>query len=110
MISVKPYWLASWTRLSKWQVANPSVWLRGMSGRRHVRQVDFLSRKRHIEYMASLAKKAVRTRRSADPERTVVYHGIKIPPMMGKRSATAKAIRDALRRKSEQTRGKPAHG
>ena len=60
--------------------------------------------------MASQAKKAARTRRSADPERTVVYHGIKIPPMMGKRSATAKAIRDALRKKSEQTGGKPAHG
>jgi hypothetical protein len=37
------------------------------------------------------------------------YRGIKIAPMSGKRSATAKAIRDALRIKSEQTtRGKPA--
>lgn len=59
--------------------------------------------------MATQAKKTVRTRRSATPERTVVYRGIKIAPMSGKRSATAKAIRDALRAKSERARGEPAH-
>jgi hypothetical protein len=59
--------------------------------------------------MAIQAKKTVRARRSAPPERTVIYRGIKIAPISGKRSATAKAIRDALRTKSEQTRGEPAH-
>lgn len=43
------------------------------------------------------------------PERTVIYRGIKIAPMSGKRSATATAIRDALRVKSERARGEPAH-
>ena len=43
-------------------------------------------------------------------ERTVVYRGIKIPPMSGRRSATARAIRDALRTKSEHLRGEPARG
>ena len=59
--------------------------------------------------MAVQAKKTDRARRSTMTERTVVYRGIKIAPMNGKRSATAKAIRDALRTKSEQSRGKPAH-
>jgi hypothetical protein len=59
--------------------------------------------------MSMQAKKAERSRDSDRSERTVVYRGIKIAPMSGKRSATAKAIRDALRTKSEQTRGEPAH-
>lgn len=59
--------------------------------------------------MTMQAKKAELTRDSDRSERTVVYRGIKIAPMSGKRSATAKAIRDALRTKSEQTRGEPAH-
>jgi hypothetical protein len=59
--------------------------------------------------MATRAKKTGRSPRSATAERTVIYRGIKIAPMSGKRSATAKAIRDALRTKSEQTRGEPAH-
>jgi hypothetical protein len=59
--------------------------------------------------MTMQAKKVERARGSDNTERTVVYRGIKIAPMSGKRSATAKAIRDALRTKSEQTRGEPAH-
>jgi hypothetical protein len=59
--------------------------------------------------MTMQAKKAELTRDSDRSERMVVYCGIKIAPMSGKRSATAKAIRDALRTKSEQTRGEPAH-
>jgi hypothetical protein len=59
--------------------------------------------------MATRAKKTGHALRSATAERTVIYRGIKIAPMSGKRSATANAIRDALRTKSEQTtRGKPA--
>jgi hypothetical protein len=47
--------------------------------------------------------------RSATAEQAVIYRGIKIAQMSGKRSATAKAIRDALRTKSEQTtRGRRA--
>ena len=61
--------------------------------------------------MATTAKKATTTRRSAPPaERPVVYHGIKIAPIAGKRSPLAQAIRDALRTKSESAGGEPAHG
>jgi hypothetical protein len=59
--------------------------------------------------MVTRAKKTGHALRSATAERTVIYHGIKIAPMSGKRSATARAIRGALRTKSEQTtRGKLA--
>ena len=61
--------------------------------------------------MATTAKKATSTRRSAAAaERPVVYHGIKIAPIAGKRSPLAQAIRDALRTKSESAGGEPAHG
>jgi hypothetical protein len=59
--------------------------------------------------MASEAKKALRPRRSRSADRTVVYRGIKIAPMAGKRSAVAEAIRDALRMRSEESRAEPAH-
>jgi len=56
--------------------------------------------------MATIAKKKARTRRTASADRTVVYRGIKIEPMTGRRSPLARAIRDGLRT------GKfgPAHG
>jgi len=60
--------------------------------------------------MAKVAKKAAPKRFSMNFERTVVYRGIKIPPMSGRRSATARTIRDALRTKSEHLRGEPARG
>jgi hypothetical protein len=45
--------------------------------------------------------------KAADFERTVTYRGIKIEPMKaGKRSPLARAIRDDLRTRSEQSRGK----
>jgi Arc/MetJ family transcription regulator len=59
--------------------------------------------------MVTIAKKAARPRRSVTADPTVVYRGIKIAPMSGRRSAVAKAIRDALRTKSEQRRARPAH-
>ena len=44
---------------------------------------------------------------AGDFERTVIYRGIKIEPLKaGKRSPVARAIRDDLRTKSEQLRGK----
>jgi len=49
-------------------------------------------------------------RSSASSEGTVVYRGIKIAPMSGKRSATAQALRDALQTESKRLRGKSAHG
>lgn len=45
-----------------------------------------------------------RTRASAKPESVVVYRGIKIPQISGKRSATAEALRDALRARPEKLR------
>jgi len=60
-----------------------------------------------------MAKKARHTgpkRSSTKFERTVVYRGIKIPPIFGRPSATARAIRDALRTKSEQLRDEPSQG
>jgi hypothetical protein len=60
--------------------------------------------------MVTTVKKTGRARASTSSEGTVVYRGIKIAPMSGKRSATAQAIRDALRTKSEQLRGESARG
>ena len=37
-------------------------------------------------------------------DRAVVYRGIKIPPIRGRRSATAQAIRDALLRVDSESR------
>lgn len=59
--------------------------------------------------MTATMKKTARSRNSDKFERTVMYRGIKIEPIAGKRSPTAEAIRDALRTKSEHTRGEPAH-
>lgn len=78
-------------------------------GRPRRLSVDFFTPERHISLMDTSSKKTGIMRRRAAPERTVVYRGIKIAPMSGRRSATAQAIRDALRTKSEQTRGEPAH-
>lgn len=59
--------------------------------------------------MATTMNKKTRTRRPASAERTVIYRGIKIAPMTGRRSPLAQAIRDGLRtRKAEQPRGEPA--
>ena len=61
--------------------------------------------------MANTAKRVAANRRSTTAaERTVVYRGIKIAPIAGKRSPTAQAIRDALRTKPEVAGGEPAHG
>lgn len=61
-------------------------------------------RKFHILHMVTTVKRTGRTRSSTSSEGTVVYRGIKIAPLSGKRSATAQAILDALRTKSEQLR------
>jgi hypothetical protein len=55
--------------------------------------------------MVTTVKRTGRTRSSTSSDGTVVYRGIKIA---GKRSATAQAIRDALRTKSGQLRGESA--
>jgi hypothetical protein len=60
--------------------------------------------------MAKEMKKSVRKQSSTMFDRPIVYRGIKIPPIAGRRSATAQAIRDAFRTQSEQLRGKPARG
>jgi hypothetical protein len=57
--------------------------------------------------MTIASKKTVR-KGSAKADSPVVYRGIKIAPMTGKRSAVAKAIRDALRARSEEPRAQPA--
>ena len=62
-----------------------------------------------MRVMTKAMKKAGAKCASTKFERTVVYRGIKIPPISGKPSATALAIRDALRTQSEQSRGKAAH-
>lgn len=53
-----------------------------------------------IRTMATGKKKAA-PKRSMGSERTVVYRGIKILPIYGRPSATARAFRDALRMKSK---------
>jgi hypothetical protein len=49
--------------------------------------------------MATQAKKAVRSRRIGGIDRTVVYRGIKIAPLSGKRSKLAQTLREALKEK-----------
>jgi hypothetical protein len=74
--------------------------------------------------MAAKAKKSERLGRSAKLkrrsaklkkvlmelafERPVIYRGIKIKPIAGRRSSLARAIRDDLRKQSEQSRRKSA--
>jgi hypothetical protein len=61
-----------------------------------------------MRFMATKAKKTSRARSSAKAGRTFVYRGIMIPPVIGKRSPTAQAIREALQAmlESERARGK----
>ena len=68
------------------------------------RALALMGEKPHIAGM-TIAK---RMARKGKAEREVVYRGIKIAPITGKRSAIAKAIRDALRARSEESRGEPA--
>ena len=50
-----------------------------------------------VDTMASAKKKTVTARRSQPAaERTVVYHGVKIPPIAGKRSPLSATLREAL--------------
>jgi hypothetical protein len=59
--------------------------------------------------MANAMKKSARKRTLAMFDEPIVYRG-NIPPIPGRRSATAQAIRDAFWAQSEQLRGKPARG
>lgn len=56
--------------------------------------------------MAKKATNAGPKRSSARLERAVLYRGIKILPIYGRPSATAKAFRDALFTKPEPQSGK----
>jgi hypothetical protein len=57
--------------------------------------------------MATTSKKSRSGSGPAKAERTVVYRGIKIAPIAGKRSKTATTLREALTGKP--SRGRPAH-
>jgi hypothetical protein len=59
--------------------------------------------------MAIPAKETARSPRSVAAERTVVYRGIKISPVSDRRYVACEAIDDALRAKSGQAGGEPAH-
>ena len=64
-----------------------------------------------LDYKGKLARRGAAKHMqltAGDFERTVIYRGIKIEPMTaaGRRSPLARAIRDELRTKSEQSRGK----
>jgi hypothetical protein len=78
---------------------------KGKKGGRIARSAD--RRKQLARVSQSMGQLAEIT--PADFERTVIYRGIKIEPTMavGERSPLARAIRDELRKKSEQfIRGK----
>lgn len=50
-----------------------------------------------VDTMASAKKKTAAARRSCPAaDRTIVYHGIKIPPVVGTRSPLSAVIREAL--------------
>ena len=54
--------------------------------------------------MTTQAKKAARPKRTADKSRIVIYRGIKIAPIVGKRSPLARAIREALMESAKAAR------
>lgn len=54
--------------------------------------------------MTKKLKRAGPKRSSTAFERAVVYRGIKILPIYGRRSATAEALRDALQAKPKPSR------
>ena len=59
--------------------------------------------------MATPTKKTATQARASKAGAAVVYRGIKLAPVTGRRSATATAIRDALRaRHSEKSCGESA--
>lgn len=60
----------------------------------------------HIRLMAKPKAKTRIRRSTTAPERVVVYRGIKIAPLGGKRSATSRVLREALRT-SGQPNGEP---
>ena len=62
--------------------------------------------KPHIRSMSTSAKKNGRTHASSRTGHTVVYRGVRIAPMSGPRSETARAIRDALRTEYRHSSGK----
>ena len=50
-----------------------------------------------VDTMATAKKKTTTAQHSRPAaDRTIVYHGIKIPPIAGKRSPLSSAIREAL--------------
>jgi hypothetical protein len=59
--------------------------------------------------MTTEAKRAVRRRAPRTTDRVVVYRGIRIAPIAGKRSAFAKALRKALREERRSSQPEPAH-
>ena len=62
--------------------------------------------------IALMPNELKRSGRSCSPggaEPTVIYRGIKIPPIYGERSATARVIRDRLREMYTRPRGRPAN-
>lgn len=58
--------------------------------------------------MARQTTGKVRVARPAKRDRTVVYHGLKIPPMSGRRSSLARDIRKQFEAMAEKTHGEPA--
>lgn len=62
-----------------------------------------------FRFMVTAEKKTSRARSSASTQHALVYRGIKIAPISGKRSPTAEAIREALRTTSEHSRDKSTH-
>jgi hypothetical protein len=57
--------------------------------------------------MSTAKKRTSRKRASVKAESVVVYRGIKIGQISGKRSPTAEAFREALRAMSEKSRAEP---
>lgn len=97
------------------RVIDEAVRIRQFSLRRTVRRLAVRGLNGHIWSMTTIAAKSMTTiaakkirppPRSEAAERTVIYRGIKIAPIVGQRSPLAKTIRDGLRTQSEQSRGK----
>jgi hypothetical protein len=59
--------------------------------------------------MTTSIKQPVRPRREGARGRTVIYRGIEIPPLAGKRSPLGKVVRNALKQMKQAPNAEPAH-
>src|SRR5262245_10350859 len=109
MLSIDFGSLARWAVNEHWHTTRDrATWaIRLIQASRRIRlmSVDFTKREISNCTLMTQAKKVTTPGRKT--EAAFIYRGIKIPPIIGKRSPTALALRDALRTMYKHQRKKP---